>query len=309
MKFKAKKVTVPYLKRLERLSERLLRREAARPEGERDDTLIDECSENLLYCAFTIEELRREQAARASKRKAGNRSPRGFTLWPKNAFARAAVAAAAVVVFLAAGAAVSKALGFSPWAPHLSKENGIPKVDYSNHGPNEIPPIDARNTEGNGLVQPTAENPVSEKPAGIEHLVFSSFEELQLRYGDALFLPREEYGFEFENASADEVCDPETGLLRTGLLKCRFNYLASEILLTVNYFGAEIGDDNITVSRYLPEGAVQTKTVVISGIECLVAVGTEESAAYFHSGHNVYTVSCPSETDPMPIAELIISGR
>ena len=257
-------------RRLWAKADKLLDREIKKPSAKKDETLIAECVETMVYCDRQLAELHAEAAHRAERKQSSR-----YTLWPKNAFARAAVAAAAVVLILGLGTAVTKAAGLDVWSALVHWDSDYLKIDYSLREAQNDPP------KGEYHEIPTALPGFEDI---IEELHFVSEAELKAYFGSSLLYPYGLEGLEFVSASA--LKDGET-----------VNDLEIDVVFrgSLLHIDASINHENTPnesfAFQFIDSGSYDTvENVFINDTECIVACSETSCLLSFAVTKNVYQI-------------------
>ena len=272
MKTKPKKVTVGELKKLARDSERMLKTEASKPQGERDDELIDECAENMLYCESSIAELRREKAARTS---------RSLKLLPRTSLGRVAATVLIALGAFALGAAVVSAAVKAPWASKVDEEKDSLTIQFGaadHFGDPEKNDESGEPAAHSGMIAYDPER------LGAE---FDSEDALRDYLGDAFLYPYGLEGFEMNRAVVKWIDGFAPDFVEV--------YGASYNGIPLDFY-ASIGNENIppeSLSELTSRPGHYTDIVKKSmyGADCVFAHKEGESWLCFTYRQNVYTIA------------------
>ena len=258
-------------RRLWAKADKLLDREIKKPSAKKDETLIAECVETMVYCDRQLAELHAEAAHRAERKQSSR-----FTLWPKNAFARAAVAAAALILILGLGTAVTKAAGLDVWSALVHWDSDYLKIDYSLR--------EAQNDPPKGEYRPA--NPlVPDADPEIEYRRIGSADELRELLCSAPLYPYDLSGAEFVSADIKTANGEDEDV--TILLK--YNGRNLRIFATLGH--EELDPEYISVATLFPGEYTNVIKKTICGTECVLAEGAEVNHLVFGLDQNLYSVS------------------
>lgn len=239
-------------------AERILDREIKKPKELRDDALIAECEETMLFSAEMERSLASEEARR------------GFV--PSRGLKRGLVAAAAVILTLVIAATVAQAAGFRVWSALVHWDANYLRVDYDGYGDDPF-----------GTPDGDAKIPYS--VTNNTRITCSSREELLSVCGGAL-VADELDGFEFVSANVLHNHNSDSFIIHS-------RYLYNGIPITVDqYIYPEEVSGNHSTASFVSVGRMDdVYEKEILEVKCVIGTNSEKTCSVFEYGTGYCTVS------------------
>ncbi len=252
----------PTYKEYERLykkAERMLDKQVVKPAAKRDEALIEECEETMLFCAERMKALQPEKGEAAKRT-----LPRWLRLVGETA--------AALVVLLAISVPVAQASGVNIWSALIHWNKNYLRIDYSVNGDQDPPKGEYR---PNNTVSVGYENE-------IKMISFDSEEGMREYLGSSFLYPYGMEGLEFISAEAMEDEDGVFGVEVEAL----YDGLPLKISGDLFWEGAEEENIACTTIRRGSFDCVEKK--LINGAECVLASSKKQSLLMFYKNHGMY---------------------
>ena len=274
------RMTVRDYEKLAARAERILARETEKSLNKRDESLISECVETLLFCNKEIAELRAKEEPAPQRR-------RGF--------AQPMIAAAASLLLI-----IGIASAFILSAKEKEKlrvQNCSTVVTQDGDGVSVVFTIDDGGCVTNS---PNTDN-CSSSPevgttdgqfAGHETRTFSGFKEIEESLGGRKLLVGEAIGFGFVSAEMDTF---EGDMHPTVVIHTEYEGTPVDISASLALDEA-CGDYRSEPQRYPYQfSSIYSKNVC--GVGCIFATGSEKTLAAFTVGYDTYTLIADGTAD------------
>lgn len=239
-------------------AERILDREIKKPLGKRDEALIGECEELMLYCA----ERQKVLSAEAAKS-----SPA-----PRLKLRRIGVLAAVLLLLLALSATVAQAAGFRVWSALIHWDRNYLIVEYSDH--RSDPPAYTASPLSGTHAPVQIGTPAVEKEVG-------SIDELIELSANKLLLPDME-GLAFNGATAAVLEDFSDFHISYSLEGNDFVIKATIL---------KVGETHDSYSRIEQNGPFkEVYEKNINGVDCIFGAGKKTGLCVFKVGNDLYDI-------------------